>query len=48
LVLGLTRMGKPLHIVCGSNGTELWLITAYVPDPSEWSENFKVRREETK
>jgi hypothetical protein len=48
LVLGLTGAGKPMHIVCGSNGTELWLVTAYFPDPAEWSENFKVRREEAK
>jgi hypothetical protein len=46
LVLGTTTAGKPLHIVCGSNGTELWLITAYYPDPAEWSEGFRDRQEE--
>ena len=44
LVLGKTTTGKPLHVVCGSNGTELWLITAYFPNPNDWSDDFKHRR----
>jgi hypothetical protein len=44
LVLGRTKAGKALHIVCGSNGTELWLITAYIPNPAEWTEDFRQRR----
>jgi hypothetical protein len=44
LVLGNTRAGKALHVVCGSNGMELWLITAYIPNPIEWTEDFKQRR----
>ena len=44
LVLGWTKAGKALHILCGSNGTELWLITAYFPNPFEWTEDFKQRR----
>ena len=44
LVLGYTRTGEPLHIVCGSNGIELWIITAYFPNPVEWSYDFKQRR----
>ena len=43
LVLGLTKAGKALHVVCGSNGVELWLITAYFPNPFEWSDDFKQR-----
>jgi hypothetical protein len=46
LVLGRTTAGKPLHIVCGSNGAELWLITAYYPNPAEWTEDFTVRKEQ--
>ena len=46
LVLGHTTTGKPLHVVCGSNGTELWLITTYFPNSMEWSEDFKHRRTE--
>ncbi|MDR2019156.1 MAG: DUF4258 domain-containing protein [Treponema sp.] len=48
LVLGLTPENKYLHVVCGSSGTELWLITAYFPNPAEWSADFRTRREETK
>jgi len=44
LILGYTETGKALHIVCGSNGAELWLITAYFPDKNEWSDDFKQRR----
>jgi hypothetical protein len=44
LVLGYTKTRKALHIVCGFNGTELWLITAYFPNPDEWSEDFRNRR----
>jgi hypothetical protein len=44
LVLGRSMAGKALHVVCGSNGAELWLITAYFPNPGEWAENYKQRR----
>ncbi|MDR1420079.1 MAG: DUF4258 domain-containing protein [Treponema sp.] len=46
LVLGVTPEGKHLHVVCGFGDTDLWLITAYIPNPAEWSADFKVRREE--
>ena len=44
LVLGQTKAGKTLHVVCGSNGEKLWLITAYYPNTFEWTEDFKQRR----
>ena len=44
LILGYTEAGKALHIVCGSNGIELWLITAYFPDQNEWSDDYSQRR----
>jgi hypothetical protein len=44
LMLGYTKAGKALHVVCGSDGTELWLITAYFPSPLEWSDDFRQRR----
>ena len=44
LVLGYTATRRLLHVVCGSNGVELWLITAYFPDPAEWTDDFKQRR----
>jgi len=44
LVLGHSIAGRILHVVCGSNGEELWLITAYFPNPFEWSNDFRQRR----
>jgi len=45
LVLGHTVAGQPLHVVCGSNGEELWLVTAYFPSPAEWSDDLRQRRQ---
>jgi hypothetical protein len=47
LVLGFAGDGKPLHIVCGSNDAELWLITAYIPNQAKWSKDFRIRQEKT-
>ena len=46
LILGFTTNNNYIHVVCGINETELHLITAYYPNPDEWSENFKIRKEE--
>jgi hypothetical protein len=43
LALGLTTTGQSLHVVCGSNGAELWIITAYFPNSNEWTKDFKQR-----
>ena len=45
LVYGLSLNGRVLHIVCGSNGTELWIITAYYPNDTDWMEDLKTRKE---
>ena len=45
LLLGLTVKNNPIHVVCGTNILELYLITAYYPNPEEWSEDFKIRKE---
>lgn len=45
LVYGINLNNKVLHIVCGSNGEELWIITAYYPDNIEWKEDLKTRKE---
>lgn len=44
LVYGITVNDKVLHIVCGSNGEELWIITAYYPDKNEWHDDLKTRK----
>ena len=44
LLLGTTEAGEALHIVCGIGEGEVWLITAYHPDPDEWESDLKTRR----
>lgn len=45
LVLGISDESVALHVVCGIGEGELWIITAYIPDPEEWTDGFKVRKE---
>lgn len=45
LVFGIVSAKTPLHVVCGSNGEELWLITAYIPNTDIWKDDFKTRKE---
>ena len=45
LIYGINLEGKIIHIVCGSNDTELWIITVYYPDNSEWESDLKTRKE---
>jgi hypothetical protein len=35
---------RPIHVVCSPKDDYLAIITAYLPDPKLWSENFKERR----
>ncbi|MCL2421551.1 MAG: DUF4258 domain-containing protein [Defluviitaleaceae bacterium] len=45
LVLGVALDKRKIHVVCGFGKKELWLITAYYPNPDEWTEDFKTRKE---
>ncbi len=45
LVLGYLRDNVSLHVVCGINNDELWLITAYYPSMDKWQEDCRTRRE---
>lgn len=44
LLLGLTETGEALHVVCGIGDGDVWVITAYQPDTSEWEADLKTRR----
>ena len=47
LVLQKDLIGKPLHVVWGieKDTTEpAMVVTAYYPDPSKWSADFKSRK----
>ena len=44
LILCVFADDKPLHVVAGSDGEYLWLITAYYPDLSKWDSEYKIRK----
>ena len=46
LVFGYTIKSRVIHTVVGIGDSKLWLITVYEPDPKQWSEDFKVRRDQ--
>lgn len=43
LMLGFGDAGRALHVCCAPKDEYLAIITAYVPDENEWSEDFRVR-----
>jgi hypothetical protein len=44
LVLGLGDTDRPVHVVCSPKDDYLAIITAYLPDAAQWSEDFRRRR----
>ncbi len=44
LLLGRTTGGRPVHVVCSPKDEYLAVITAYVPEPDEWSVDLRVRK----
>jgi hypothetical protein len=45
LIFGRGDDNRPIHIVCAPKENYLAVITAYVPDAREWTENFTKRVE---
>lgn len=45
LVSGITTNSEVLHVVCGIGENRLWIITAYRPDSSIWTDSFPKRKE---
>jgi hypothetical protein len=43
LILGFSEGGRAIHVVCSPKDEYLAIITAYLPDKDEWSDNFRVR-----
>ena len=43
LMLGFGDDNRPIHIICSPKDEFLALITAYLPDEDEWSDDFRVR-----
>lgn len=44
LILGFSVAEKYLHVVCGTDGEYLWIITAYYPSTDKWESDYKTRR----
>jgi hypothetical protein len=44
LILGKSVKGQWLHVVCGIGKDELRMVTAYYPNPLEWSDDLKTRK----
>jgi hypothetical protein len=43
LILGKGHDERAIHIVCSPKAEFLAIITAYIPDPNEWSKDYNVR-----
>lgn len=43
LLLGFTDDAHPIHVVCSPKDEYLAIITAYRPDPEQWSPDFRRR-----
>ena len=44
LMLGVTRSGRPVHVVCAPKERYLGIITVYVPSRLKWKDDFKTRK----
>jgi hypothetical protein len=43
LMLGAGADERPIHVVCAPKDEYLAIITAYRPEPEDWSGDFRVR-----
>ena len=41
LVVGFTKNGKPVHVVCGVRGNLLVIITVYIPRPPKFKTPYE-------
>lgn len=44
LILGRGDDNRPIHVVCSPKDDYVAIITAYLPDPVEWSSDSRTRR----
>jgi len=43
LMLGFGEANRAVHVVCSPKDEYLAIITAYLPDAGEWSDDFRAR-----
>lgn len=41
-----TVSNRTLHVVCSIGNNQLYIITAYQPDPDAWDSTFTIRRKD--
>lgn len=44
LLCGTNKLKKYIHVVVGTDGENLFIITAYYPSPEKFTDAFRVRR----
>jgi len=44
LLFKITKKNRAIHVVCAPKEEYLAIITAYIPSPERWHEDFKTRR----
>lgn len=44
LMLGFGLDRRPIHVVCAPKSEYLAIVTAYLPDPNEWTGGYRVRK----
>ena len=44
LLVGFGESGRPIHVVCSPKEEYLAVITAYLPQPDQWSPDYRRRR----
>jgi hypothetical protein len=45
LLLGHGNERRPIHVVCAPKAEYLAIITAYLPSPDAWGDDFRTRKE---
>ncbi len=43
LILGFGQTRRPIHVICAPKDEYLVIITAYLPDPIQWTPDFRER-----
>jgi hypothetical protein len=44
LMTGQGKAARPIHVVCAPQAERLVIITAYLPDATEWDAEFRRRK----
>jgi hypothetical protein len=45
LILGYTSKNRPLHVVCSTEYSHIYIITVYEPTLKKWEADFKTRKD---